>query len=133
MVYLGPLKCDFKKSSRVTQKSTTQTIFSILLKINISCVEFLNCFAMKFLTNLTEYCILKYHKYHNIIQLLSHYTKSILKSLINHLPPSSNHLITHSLTSSLIQSFHLSLTSSNTLTHSITHYLTHSLTFMQFN
>ena len=62
MVYLGPVKCDFKKSSRVTQKSTTQTIFSTPLKINILCVEFLNCFTMKSLTNLTEYCILKYHK-----------------------------------------------------------------------
>ena len=60
--YIWPLKCDFKKSSRVTQKSTTQTIFSILLKIDILCVEFLNCFTIKFLTNLTEYCILKYHK-----------------------------------------------------------------------
>ena len=40
----------------------TQTIFSILLKINILCVEFLNCLTMKFLTNLTEYCTLKYHK-----------------------------------------------------------------------
>ena len=62
MVYLGPLKCDFWKSSRVTQKSTTQTIFSILLKIDILWVEFLNCFTRKFLTNLIEYCILKYHK-----------------------------------------------------------------------
>ena len=61
MVYLWPLKCDFKKSSRVTQSSTTQTFFSI--KVNILCVEFLNCFTMKFLTNLTEYCILKYHKF----------------------------------------------------------------------
>ena len=61
MVYLGPLKCDFKKSSRVTQKSTTKTIFSILLKINILCVEFFNWFTKKFLRNLTEYCILKYH------------------------------------------------------------------------
>ena len=44
MVYLGPLKSDLKKSSRVTQKSSTQTIFSILLKINILCVEFLKLF-----------------------------------------------------------------------------------------
>ena len=36
--------------------------FSTLLKINILCVEFLNCFTIKCLTNLTEYCILKYHK-----------------------------------------------------------------------
>ena len=86
-----PLKCDFKKSSRVTLKSTTQTIASILLKINILCVEFFNCFTKKVLTNLTEYCMLKYHKYHNleisqslmIIQILTHFTKSILKSLIN--------------------------------------------------
>ena len=65
--YLEPLKCDLKKSSRVTQKSTTQTIFSTLLMINIMCVDFLNCFTMKFLTNLTE---------SNVIQLLTHYTKS---------------------------------------------------------
>ena len=80
-----PLKFDFKKSSRVTQKSTTQTIFSFLLKINILCFEFLNCSKMKFLTNLTEYCILKYHKSLMIIKILTHYTKSILKSLINQL------------------------------------------------
>ena len=43
MLYLGPLKCDFKKYSHVTQKSLM------------------------------------------IIQLLTHYTKSILKSLINQL------------------------------------------------
>ena len=37
--YIWPLKCDFKKSSRVTQKSTTQAIFStVLIKINILCV-----------------------------------------------------------------------------------------------
>ena len=40
-----------KIQPRQTQKSTTQTIFSILLKIDILCVEFLNCFTMKFLTN----------------------------------------------------------------------------------
>ena len=40
-------------------EKSTSNHFSILLKINILCVEFLNCFTMKFLTNLTEYCILK--------------------------------------------------------------------------
>ena len=35
MVYFWPSQCDFKKFSRVTQKIKTQTIFSILLKINI--------------------------------------------------------------------------------------------------
>ena len=40
------VKCGFQKSSRVTQKSTTQTIFSILHKINILCVEFSNCFTI---------------------------------------------------------------------------------------
>ena len=62
LVYLGPLTCDFKKSSRVTQKGTTQTIFLILLKIYILLVEFLNCYTMNFLTNLTEYSTLKYNK-----------------------------------------------------------------------
>ena len=33
--------CNFKKSSFVTQKNTTQTITSILLKINILYVKFL--------------------------------------------------------------------------------------------
>ena len=36
--------------------------FSTLLKITVLFVEFLNCFTKKFLKNLTEYCILKYHK-----------------------------------------------------------------------
>ena len=84
MVYFWPSQCDFKKFSRVTQKIKTQTIFSILLKINILCVEFLNCFAMKFLTNLTE-LHLEISQSLMIIQLLTHYTKSILKSLINQL------------------------------------------------
>ena len=35
MVYIGPLKCYFKKSSHVTQKSTTRTIFPILHKNSI--------------------------------------------------------------------------------------------------
>ena len=44
MVYLGHLKCDFKEP--------TLTIFSILHKINILCVEFLKLLSMKFLINL---------------------------------------------------------------------------------
>ena len=52
MVFFQYLNCDFQKSSRVTEKSTTQTIFSILHKINILCVELLNCYTLKFLANL---------------------------------------------------------------------------------
>ena len=81
-LYLGPLKCDFKKSSRVTQNSTTQTIFSILLKINILCVEFLN-FYNEIFDNLDWVLHLEISQSLMIIQLLTHYTKSILKSLIN--------------------------------------------------
>ena len=89
MVYFWPSQCDFKKFSRVTQKIKTQTIFSILLKINILCVEFLNCFAMKFLTNLTE-LHLEISQSLMIIQLLTHYTKSISKSLISRCNTQSN-------------------------------------------
>ena len=37
--------------------------FNSTYLINILCVEFFNCFTMKFLANLTEYCILKYHNF----------------------------------------------------------------------
>ena len=47
MVSLGPLKCDFQKSSHVTQKNNS-TIFPIFQKINIL------CWILKLLYNLLE-------------------------------------------------------------------------------
>ena len=52
----------FKKIQPRHAKKYNSNHFSILLKINILCIEFLNCFTMTFLRNVTEYCILKYHK-----------------------------------------------------------------------
>ena len=85
MVYLAPLKCDFKKiQPRHAKISRTQIICSILLKINILCVEFLNCFTIKYLTNLTDPCLPNYvfHQLHFflhsipivLITLYSHHT-----------------------------------------------------------
>ena len=63
MVYLDPLKCDFKNPVMSRKKAQLKPFFQFYLRlIVILCVEFWKCFTMQFLTNFTEYCILKYHK-----------------------------------------------------------------------
>ena len=51
-----------KKPAASLKKAQLKPFFQLYLWLISCCVEFLNCFTMKFLTNLTEYCILKYHK-----------------------------------------------------------------------
>ena len=76
MVYLGPLKCDFKNPATSLKKAQLKPFFNST-KINILCVEFLKL-SNNEIWQIWQYCILEISHSLMIIPLLTHYTKPTL-------------------------------------------------------